>query len=79
MTAPELPELPPELEDLLRCFALARMPLSELKDAYIRAVLETQHGNASAAARILQMNRRTLYRRGFTASPYADRPRRPRA
>jgi len=62
MTAPELP---PELEDLLRCFALARVPLQELKDAYIRAVLETQRGNAVHAAKVLGINRRTLYRRGF--------------
>jgi DNA-binding NtrC family response regulator len=39
------------------------MSVRELTDAYIAAALETAEGRKSEAARLLGMNRRTLYRR----------------
>jgi DNA-binding NtrC family response regulator len=40
-----------------------RMTLHDLNDLYVNAVLEATHGRKSEAARILGVNRRTLYRR----------------
>ena len=40
-----------------------RMTLGELSDRYVEAVLESTGGKKSEAARILGVNRRTLYRR----------------
>jgi DNA-binding NtrC family response regulator len=51
----------PEL--LVRLALEKRMTVRELTDAYIEAALEVAHGRKSEAARILGMNRRTLYRR----------------
>ncbi len=48
---------------LLRLALERRMSVRELTDAYIEAALETAGGRKSEAARLLGMNRRTLYRR----------------
>ena len=50
-------------EMLLRIALEQRITVRELTDAYIDAALEVAHGRKSEAARILGMNRRTLYRR----------------
>jgi DNA-binding NtrC family response regulator len=42
----------------------AQLSLAELEDRYIDQVLESTRGNKVQAARILGINRRTLYRRG---------------
>jgi DNA-binding NtrC family response regulator len=44
----------------------SNMTLSELEDRYTAEVLAKTDGNKARAARILGINRRTLYRRGFT-------------
>jgi len=52
------------LEDAIMQLARQQgLKLSELCDRYVEAVLETTHGRKSEAARILGVNRRTLYRR----------------
>jgi two-component system response regulator HydG len=48
---------------LLRVALEQRLSVRELTDAYIGAALEATQGRKSEAARILGMNRRTLYRR----------------
>ncbi len=50
-------------ECLYRLAQERRLSVRELTDAYIDAVLETTGGKKSEAARILGVNRRTLYRR----------------
>ncbi|MAG31259.1 MAG: Fis family transcriptional regulator [Deltaproteobacteria bacterium] len=50
-------------EMLVRLALEQRLSARELTDAYIEAALEAAHGRKSEAARILGMNRRTLYRR----------------
>ena len=50
-------------EMLLRIALEQRLTVRDLTDAYIDAALEATHGRKSEAARILGMNRRTLYRR----------------
>jgi two-component system response regulator AtoC len=50
-------------EMLLRIALEQRITVRSLTDAYIDAALEATHGRKSEAARILGMNRRTLYRR----------------
>ncbi len=50
-------------EILLRIALEQRISVRDLTDAYIDAALEAAHGRKSEAARILGMNRRTLYRR----------------
>lgn len=45
----------------LRCEALARTPLRDLATAYIEAVLRHTGGNRVQAAKILGINRRTIY------------------
>ena len=47
------------------------LTLSELEDRYTVRVLEKTRGNKARAAKILGINRRTLYRRGF-AEPKAS-------
>jgi DNA-binding NtrC family response regulator len=42
-----------------------QLTLTELDDRYITRVLEATNGNKARAAKILGINRRTLYRRGF--------------
>ena len=52
------------LEELITELARQRgLSLSELGDLYVEAVLEAVGGRKSEAARILGVNRRTLYRR----------------
>jgi DNA-binding protein Fis len=41
-----------------------RLSLAQLEELYIDHVLDSTHGNKVQAARILGINRRTLYRRG---------------
>jgi DNA-binding NtrC family response regulator len=50
-------------EMLLRMALEQRMPVHELTESYIDAAIEAAHGRKSAAAKMLGMNRRTLYRR----------------
>jgi len=53
-----------DLRDLLVRLALERrMTVRELTDAYVEAALEAAGGRKSEAARLVGMNRRTLYRR----------------
>jgi DNA-binding NtrC family response regulator len=40
-----------------------RVTLKELSESYINAALEAAHGRKSEAAKLLDVNRRTLYRR----------------
>jgi two-component system response regulator HydG len=47
----------------------SNMTLSELEERYTAQVLAKTDGNKARAARILGINRRTLYRRGFTNDP----------
>jgi DNA-binding NtrC family response regulator len=55
---------PESLRDgLLRLALEQRMTVRELTDAYIAVVLDAMNGRKSEAARVLGMNRRTLYRR----------------
>jgi DNA-binding NtrC family response regulator len=49
---------------LLREALEQQLSLAELEDLYIDQVLERTGGNKVQAARILGINRRTLYRRG---------------
>jgi DNA-binding NtrC family response regulator len=51
------------LEDLLQQSADGNIPLDELEREYVRRVLEEHGGNKAGAARILGINRRTLYRK----------------
>jgi DNA-binding NtrC family response regulator len=62
-------ELPADrIEEALLDQAAARsFTLRELGDLYIERVLEMTNGNKVRAARILGINRRTLYRRGESA------------
>ncbi|MCZ7619230.1 MAG: sigma-54 dependent transcriptional regulator [Myxococcota bacterium] len=54
----------PDGARLLQEALVAPLSLAELEDRYIDEVLEHTHGNKVQAARILGINRRTLYRRG---------------
>jgi DNA-binding NtrC family response regulator len=49
--------------DLLASAAERQLPLEEVERAYIRRVLDANAGNVSRAARILGIDRRTLYRK----------------
>ena len=51
------------LEALLQQGADGNIPLEELEREYVRRVLEEHGGNKAGAARILGINRRTLYRK----------------
>lgn len=48
---------------LLRDATAEQLPLEAVERAYVRQVLEAQGGNKALAARILGINRRTLYRK----------------
>ncbi|MBW2315444.1 MAG: sigma-54-dependent Fis family transcriptional regulator, partial [Deltaproteobacteria bacterium] len=59
--------------NLLRVAVDRRMTLHELGDLYIEETLKQTGGNKVRAAKILGINRRTLYRRGERANaPKAD-------
>jgi DNA-binding NtrC family response regulator len=49
--------------DLLASAAERQLPLAEVERGYNRRVLDTCDGNVSRAARILGIDRRTLYRK----------------
>jgi DNA-binding NtrC family response regulator len=49
--------------DLLTGAAERQLPLAEVERSYIRRVLDANDGNVSRAARILGIDRRTLYRK----------------
>jgi len=55
--------------DLVGAALAARLTLRELEDAYTNEVLRSTGGNKMEAARILGINRRTLYRRGDRLAP----------
>jgi DNA-binding NtrC family response regulator len=59
-------------EALVRGAAQCRLSLRELEDLYSAEVLEMVGGNKLQAARILGINRRTLYRRGERSSASQD-------
>jgi DNA-binding NtrC family response regulator len=50
-------------EQLVRKALEARLSLKDLSEAYIEAALEAANGRKSVAAKLLDVNRRTLYRR----------------
>ena len=50
-------------KELLASAAERQLPLAEVERGYIRRILETNDGNVSRAARILGIDRRTLYRK----------------
>jgi len=54
---------PPGSEDLLATVALRELPLAEVERAYVHHVLDLVHGNKARAARILGIDRKTLYRK----------------
>lgn len=53
----------PANEDLLAAVALRELPLAEVERTYIQHVLEVAQGNKTRAARILGIDRKTLYRK----------------
>jgi DNA-binding NtrC family response regulator len=53
----------PANEDLLAAIALRELPLADVERAYIQRVLEVAQGNKTRAARILGIDRKTLYRK----------------
>lgn len=50
-------------EDLLAAVALRELPLADVEHAYVQHVLDLVHGNKARAARILGIDRKTLYRK----------------
>jgi transcriptional regulator with PAS, ATPase and Fis domain len=62
--AEEKPEEGASPENLTHTAARRRMSLEQLCDLYIDEILQLTGGNKVQAARILGINRRTLYRRG---------------
>jgi DNA-binding NtrC family response regulator len=56
-------------------YAMAnQLTLSELGERYTAHVLESTKGNKARAAKILGINRRTLYRWGFGSQPEGEEP-----
>jgi DNA-binding NtrC family response regulator len=49
--------------ELLASAAARQLPLAEVERAYIQRVLDANDGNVSRAARVLGIDRRTLYRK----------------
>jgi DNA-binding NtrC family response regulator len=58
----DFPKGPDAIETFLTGHAKAPVSLDDLEQAYIRRVLESRGGNKAEAARVLGINRRTLYR-----------------
>jgi len=54
---------PLENEDLLAAVALRELPLAAVESAYVQHVLDLMHGNKARAARVLGIDRKTLYRK----------------
>jgi DNA-binding NtrC family response regulator len=61
----DFPKEPHALDTLLSDSAQGPIPLDELERAYVRRVLESRGGNKAETARVLGINRRTLYRMLF--------------
>ena len=61
----DFPKEPYALDTLLSDSAQGPIPLDELERAYVRRVLESRGGNKAETARVLGINRRTLYRMLF--------------
>jgi len=60
------------LDDTLSIAAARELPLIDVERAYIRRVLEVTQGNKARAARILGLDRRTLYRKLDGSEPDED-------
>jgi transcriptional regulator with PAS, ATPase and Fis domain len=58
----------PDVGEFLDQALALELTLTQLDDRYIARVLESTKGNKARAAKILGINRRTLYRRGFGGS-----------
>jgi DNA-binding NtrC family response regulator len=58
LTAHPLPS-----EDILGAVALQELPLAQVERAYVQQVLTHVQGNKARAARILDIDRKTLYRK----------------
>ncbi len=58
----DFPKGPDAIETFLTGHAQAPVSLEALERAYVRRVLESRGGNKAEAARVLGINRRTLYR-----------------
>jgi DNA-binding NtrC family response regulator len=58
----EFPQESNELDTLLTSSVKESAPLEEIERAYARLVLDSRGGNKAEAARVLGINRRTLYR-----------------
>lgn len=59
----DFPKSGTELDALLAHGAKDNLPLEEVERAYVRRIVEAHHGNKASAARVLGINRRTLYRK----------------
>ncbi len=68
----ESPDRPGFETSLLQLATDRRMTLRELGDLYIEEILNLTKGNKVQAARILGINRRTLYRRGECVSEVSE-------
>ncbi len=62
---------PAQSTSLLHSAAISHIPLSEVEDRYIEEVMQITGGNKVQAAKILGVDRKTLYRR---AARRDDRP-----
>jgi len=60
------------IDALLSESARSSIPLADLERLYVRRVLESHGGNKSSAAKVLGIDRRTLYRR-LNGSPENER------
>jgi DNA-binding NtrC family response regulator len=58
----DFPKGPDAIETFLTGYSQAPVSLEDLERAYVRRVLESHGGNKAEAARVLGINRRTLYR-----------------
>jgi DNA-binding NtrC family response regulator len=62
-----------EVDQFLSNALAQQLTLSQLGDRYTTLVLESTGGNKARAAKLLGINRRTLYRRGFGAEDPVER------